>query len=130
MFIFEGQKGFVALVTVLIVSALVLIVTIGLSLRTIDEMEMGLQKSLSSETYYFANLCAEDALMKLKANSNYSGDEVINIGKGSCTILPIEGNWTIKISASFSGQVKKMRLVISQIHPEIVVDSWQEVADF
>lgn len=123
-------KGFIALITVLIISALVLVVSIGLGLRTIDEMKMGLQKSLSSETYYLANLCAEDALMKLKENSNYSGGEIINIGKGSCTILPIEGNWTVKISASLSGQVKKMRLIISQINPEMVIDSWQEVADF
>lgn len=130
MFFFEKQKGFIALTTVLIISALVLMVGIGISLESIGEMKMGLQRSLSSQAYYLTNLCAEQTLMKLKENSSYLGDEIINISNGSCTILPIEGNWTIKVSASSSGQVKKMRLVVSQIDPEIIVDSWEEVAEF
>lgn len=130
MFILEKERGFIALITVLIISALALMVGIGLGLRAIDEMEMGSQRSRSSETYYLANLCAEDALMKLKENSSYSGDETINIGNGSCTILPVEGNWTVKISASSDNQVKKMRLIISQIQPQMIIDSWEEVADF
>ncbi len=68
--------------------------------------------------------------MKLKENSSYLGDETINVENGNCTILPIEGNWTIKVSAFSSGQVKKMKLVVSQIDPEIIVDSWEEVAEF
>ena len=130
MLFFKKQKGFIAITTVIIVSALVLIVGIGISLESIGEMKMGLQKSLSSQSYYLTNLCAEQALMNLEEDSSYLGDEIINISNGSCTILPIEGNWTIKVSASSSGQIKKMKLVLNQIDPEIIVDSWEEVAEF
>jgi len=130
MLFFEKQKGFIAITTVLIISALVLIVGIGISLESIGEMKMGLQRSLSSQAYYLANLCAEQTLMKLKENSSYLGDETINMENGNCTIEPIEGNWTIKVSAFSSGQVKKMKLIVSQINPEIIVDSWEEVAEF
>jgi len=130
MLFLKKQKGFIAITTVLIISALVLMVGIGVSLESIGEIKMGLQRSLSSESYYLANLCVEEALMKLKEDSAYLGDEIINLGNGSCTILPIEGNWTIKISASSSDQVKKIKLIVSQINPEIIVDSWEEVAEF
>lgn len=130
MLFFKKQKGFIAITTVLIISALVLIVGIGISLDSIGEIKMGLQRSLSSQSYYLANLCAEQTLMKLKENSSYPGNETINIENGNCTILPIEGNWTIKVSASSSGQIKKMKLIVSQIDPEIIVDSWEEVAEF
>ena len=124
------QRGFIALITILIILAIVLAVGLGLSLLSISETKMSFQKYLSSQAYYLANLCAEQALMKLKEDSNYIGNETINMENGSCSILPIEGSWTIKISATSADQVKKMRIIISQINPEIVIDSWSEIADF
>lgn len=126
----KRENGFIALVLILVILAVVLMVGIGLNLSSISELKMGFQKNLFSRAYYLANLCAEDALMKLKENSNYLGNETINIGDDSCTILAIEGNWTIKVSGLSSNQVKKIKIVVSQINPKMVVDSWQEVADF
>ena len=124
------QKGFIALITVLILLGIVLIIGLSSSFLSIGEASMSLQKSQSSQAYYLANLCAEDALMKLKIDPNYSGNETINIGNGSCQILSIEGNWTIKVSGNFYNQIKKIKIIVSQINPEMVIDSWQEVAEF
>lgn len=124
------QKGFIALTTVLIISAIVLMVGIGLSLRSINEAEMSLQGNLSLQAHYLANLCAEQALMRLKEDSNYTGDETINMENGSCQILPIEGNWIVKVSATSFDQVNKIKILIDQINPEMIIDSWSEVADF
>lgn len=126
----KREDGFIALVVILIILAIALMVGVGLSLGSVSEMKMGLQKNFSSRAYYLANLCAEGALMKLKESSSYPGNETIDMVIGSCTILPIEGNWTIKIFGSSSGQVKKMKIVVSQINPKIVINSWQEVGDF
>jgi type II secretory pathway component PulK len=123
-------KGFIALITVLIILAITLAVGISLSLGSISETRTGLQKTQSSTAYYLANLCTEEALMKLKENSNYAGNEIINMENGSCEILPIEGNWIIKVLANSSGQVRKMKIVISQINPEMIINSWEEVAEF
>ena len=130
MLFLKKQKGFIALTTVLIISALTLMVGISISLGSIGEIKMGLQRSLSSQSYYLANLCAEQTLMKLKEDSSYLGNEIINVSNGSCTILLIEGHWTIKVSASSSGQIKKMKLTVSQINPKMIVDSCEEVAEF
>ena len=126
----KTNNGFIALVTVLIIFAIVLLVGLSISLLSINEAQMGLRKSLSSQAYYLANLCAEDALMKLKEDINYSGNETIGIGGGSCQILPIEGNWTIKTISNFQNQVKKIKIIVSQANPQMLISSWQEVSEF
>jgi hypothetical protein len=127
---FKNQKGFIALMTFLIFSAISLAIGIGLSFRSISESKMSLQKNQSSSAYYLANLCAEHSLMQLKGNIGYNGNESITITEGSCQILPIEGNWTLKIIASSSQQFKKMKIVVSQADPKIIINSWNEVAEF
>ncbi len=126
----EKQKGLVALMAVLIILVIALAIGIGLSLRSITGMIMSLQNVQSSEAYYLTNLCAEQALMKLKENRDYPGAETINVQEGQCTILPVEGRWIIKVSATSSDQVKKMVIVINKISPKMIINSWEEVADF
>jgi hypothetical protein len=124
------QEGLVALMAVLIILVTALVIGIGLSLRSISGMKMSLQKFQSSEAYYLANLCAEQGLMKLKENRSYLGGETLNIQERQCTILPIEGNWTIKVSATSSNQFKKMVIIVEEINPRMIISSWEEVVDF
>ncbi|PIP23884.1 MAG: hypothetical protein COX90_03155 [Candidatus Nealsonbacteria bacterium CG_4_10_14_0_2_um_filter_38_17] len=126
----KEQKGFIALTTVLLVLVITLAVGISVGLGSIIEMQASLQKNQSSVTYYLANLCVEEALMKLKEDINYIGNETINLSGGSCTILPVEGSWTIKTSANYSNQIKKIKIIVSQVNPQMVISSWEEVASF
>jgi len=127
----SNNKGFIALIIVLIILGVTLLIGLGISQLSISEAQMSLQKSQSSQAYYLTNLCAEETLMELKEDSGYTG-ETINIENGNCTssVSSVEGAWTVEISADFSNQIKKMKIVISQIDPEMIIDSWQEVADF
>jgi len=125
----KKMRGFIALTTVLIILGIVLAVGLGLGLLSIGEAQMSLQKSQSSQVYYLANLCAERALMELKETKGAYGGENIDIEGGNCQIL-VEGIWTIKVTATFSGQTKKMKIIVSQIDPEMIIGSWQEVAEF
>jgi predicted chitinase len=124
------MRGFIALITVLIVSTIVLLVGLGISLLSISEATMSFNKTQSSQAYFLANLCAEEALMKLKENVNYPGNETLGIEGGNCQILQVEGSWTVKVIADFQDQIKKMIVEVAQINPEMVISSWQEVADF
>ena len=126
----ETSSGFIALVTVLIIFAIALLIGLSVSLLSISEAQMGLKKAQSSQAYFLANLCAEQALIKLKENIDYSGGETIEIGGGNCQILPIEGNWTIKTIANFQNQIKKIKIIISKVNPQMVISSWQEVSEF
>jgi hypothetical protein len=126
----QNLGGFIALITVLIILIITLLIGLSFSLLSINETKMGLNKTQSSQAYFFANLCAEQALMNLKENINYSGNETIVLDNNSCQILPIEGQWIIKTVGSSQNQIKKMRILVSQVNPQMIIESWQEVADF
>jgi len=130
MKVIRKQKGFIALITILIILGALSLIGLGISQLSIFEAQMGLQKSQSSQAFYLANLCAEEALMRLKEDSNYTGNETLNIENGNCQILPIEGNWTIKTVGNFQNQIKKIKIIVSQINPQTVITSWQEVPEF
>jgi type II secretory pathway component PulK len=128
----KKDQGFVALLTILIVLGVVLLIGLGISQLSISEAQMALQKYQSSQAYYLANLCSERALMALKENSNYNGENNVNIENGSCTTISVTGNLpakTVSVEASFQGQIKKIRIIISQISPKMIIQFWQEVAD-
>ncbi|KPJ57112.1 hypothetical protein AMJ49_02315 [Parcubacteria bacterium DG_74_2] len=124
------MKGFIALMTVLIIFGIVLIIGLSVSMLSVNEATMGLKKTQSSRAYYLANLCAEHSLMRLKENSNYSGNEIIQTEEGNCQILSIENNWIVKVIGNFQNQIKKIKIIISQVNPQMIIQSWQEVADF
>jgi len=130
----ENQKGFIALITVLIISAILLMISISSNLFGISESDMGLQKSQASQAFYLANLCSEDALMKLKNDINYLGNENLIFDNGSCSILPIESgsgeSRTVKTIGSIQNQIRKIRIEMGRINPSLQISLWQEVSDF
>jgi len=113
-----------------VICAVALTIGISINLLSIGEIKMSLQKNQSSKAYYLANLCAEEALIRLKENINYSGDDTIDIGDGSCQILPIENNWTVKTEGSYAGQIVKIKITVAQVEPNTIINSWQQVAEF
>lgn len=130
----SDQQGYIALVSVLIISALVVLVATSASLASISEADMGLQESQAWQSFYLTTACAEHGLMKLKDDIEYSGNETLNFTNGSCTILPIEGTGdqdrTIKVTGNVSNQTSKIKVEINEVNPDMEISSWQQVADF
>ncbi|MEW5908093.1 MAG: hypothetical protein AB1643_02855 [Patescibacteria group bacterium] len=129
----EYKQGFIALISILIISATVLLISIGVSLRSVGESNMSLNESLSNYSLSLADACAEDALLKLFSDFNYSGNETIIIGSDSCNILPVEGsgnfNRVIKTESNFKNYRKKIKINIAQVRP-LQISLWQEVPNF
>jgi len=130
----ERKGGYIALILVLIVSGITLLIAISANLLGISESNMGLQKAQSSQAFYLANLCAEEALIKLKQDLEYPGNETLVISEGVCSILPVEGsgnqNRIINTIGTVSGQVRKTKIIISKMSPKVIIASWQEVINF
>jgi hypothetical protein len=125
----KTQQGFVALMTVLIILAVGIVIGVSLGMGTLIQMKNALGKTQSLKASYLANLCAEYALIKLKGNPGYLGNEILNMGDGSCTIFPTEGNWTIKVSANSSNQIRKLKIIVDHINPRMAITSWEEVSE-
>lgn len=129
----KKSKGFIALISILIIGAVVLVISIGLSLRSISETDMSLSQQQANTALSLANLCAEQALFKLESVLNYSGSETLNIDGNSCSILAITGsgniNRTVTTQSTVAGYTRKVKAIVSQISPVMQISSWNEVAD-
>jgi len=103
-------------------------------LRSIDETTMSLDQQESHKALALANLCAEQALMKLESVLNYNGSESIIIDGETCDILLITGsgnlNRIVKTQSTVSGYTHKVKVKISQVSPIMQISSWETVADF
>ena len=120
--------------SLIIVSVLVVLIVSSANLLSISESGMGLQENQGWAAYYLANACAEDALMKLKNDLNYNGNETLIFDNGNCTIELLEGveneNRIIKTLGTAYNQVRKIRIEINRVNPDTEIKTWQEVTIF
>lgn len=129
------EKGIIALITTLVVGAVVLVVAISISTRSIGEINMSLDEEQSNQALVLATSCMEVALSKLSNNTTYTGNETITIGTKSCIINTIESPTSstrvIKTSGTFGGYTRRLSVAVANvtIFP-IQVTSWQEVSSF
>lgn len=135
----KNNGGYVALMSILVISAVGTIV--ALSLLTLGML--GQRTSLALEQGYraqaLARACANVALEKIRLNVNYIGNESINFNVDSCNILLISKNqnvYTINTRGIVSSVFRKNKIIVTRVEdPETLVvsmtiQSWQEVADF
>ncbi len=130
----QNKNGFIALISLLIIGAVVLLIGTGLSLRSIGETNMSLAQEQSQKAGAMADLCAEQALMKLESVLNYSGNETLTVDGISCTIFTIGGvgntNRTITVQSAVGGYARKVKLAVAQISPTMQITSWEKTPDF
>jgi len=130
----KHQQAYIALITILIISAVTLLIAASSSLFGVSETDMGLIEDQSTQSYYLANACAEYSLEKLKNNINYAGNETLDISDGSCYIYLPEGsgneNRTVKVTGTLANKTRKIKIIIQEINPFIIISSWQEVSEF
>ena len=132
----KRQKGgYIALISVVIVSGLMLIVAVGLSLRSMGDLDLSSAGESAARARALANACAEEAIVKLKGNLSYSGNETIIVdGSDSCTIVTVLGsgntNRTIETQALVGLYTKKIQVSVLSLRPALVISSWAEIADF
>ena len=130
----KTSSGYVALISVIIIGAVLLMVVISSAYISITQGLNSLLYSNHLESEGLVSACGEEALMKLKDDSNYGGNETISLGNNQCQILPILNLGgqarIIQVSSNVGGATKKNKISINQINPTIRITLWQEVADF
>lgn len=79
------QKGSIALISTVIVSAILIILVLGISETQISTSYQYLNSASSKDLYYSAESCLEEAIFKTEENPSYAG-ETLDLGTESCTI--------------------------------------------
>jgi len=128
------MNGYIALISILIISAVLLLIVSLANLMSIGEVGMSLEESQGWESFYLATACAEEALMSLKDDLDYAGLETIVLDNGSCNIMALEGTGNeervINTFSTTQGLARKIKVKVEQVNPDMIINSWQEVPDF
>lgn len=129
---FHQAKGSVLLITMMILLTILLgFAFIGaFTLRNEQSGVLTLMFDLQARSA--ASACTETAMDRFGRDSDYDGDETLDLGNGvTCTIRPITGSgpWTVETEATYENVILRERVVLSARDP-LVVDSWEEVDSF
>ncbi len=127
-------KGFIALVSVAVLMAVGLTVTAGLLIRASGESRLAVTDDYQIRAQAAATACAERALMELKSSLTYAGNQTLQVGSDTCSILLVGGvgnlNRTLDTTSTVSGVESKLHLMIDSVNPDMTVSSWQDVVSF
>lgn len=123
------KQGFIAITSVLIISAVVLAITINVSLLSIGQGQAGLALTKGEDTLAFVDGCAEDALLKLRASSAYAGGNITRPGvEGTCTVTVASGGSTFTLTVSTTNTLYKRTVqVVVNRGSAITLTSWKEI---
>lgn len=125
----QRDSGYIALVAVLIGGALMLVSGLAASRFGVESSTASSGEELAALSRALADACAEEALMRLRSDLAYAGNETIAIGGDTCAIGAIDGtgpmNRSIDASARVSGYTQHVRLDVATVTPVLNIRSWK-----
>ena len=122
------QKGFMAISTVLLLSVVILAIVTTVTLVSIGELQASFSLFRGEEAIDFTEGCVEDYLLKIRADSAFSGGAITR-PEGTCTIVITSANpnWDITVSSSATNYQRKVQVVFTRNSTGIVLISWKEI---
>lgn len=124
------SRGFITLISVLVVGAVGIAVTLSIILLGVGFGRTSFAVSQSSQAKALANACAEEGLEKIRESASFTGSGNLSMGQGTCTYTVTSqggSNRTITSSGTVGTIVRKTSTAINAINPYITPTSWQEI---
>ena len=120
----NSQSGFVALITVLVIGASLLVVTLGLTLTSINTLQSSSAYQLSQSATAFAEGCVQESLLKLQRENTIPSSVSIKGQSCQVSVLAQTGNlWTFQVIATQSGYQKQIEVSANR-EGQISITSW------
>ena len=129
----RSQAGYLTLVVVLVVGAIGLAVAVALLLLGSSATRTALAVQQSAQARMFADSCAEEALQQIRSSTSFVGSGSLTFGADTCwyNVTNLSGQSRLITASSTVGTiVRKVRVNLDRINPQINVTSWQEVDGF
>jgi len=123
----KKNEGFVAIASVLLISAVVLAISISVSLLSIGEINSGYAKIQGESTLGFVEGCTEDALLKLSNDSSYLGGTIVR-PEGTCSISvsSLSGTYTLTVTGNSTNYNRTIEVSATRTS-KISILSWKEI---
>jgi hypothetical protein len=130
----KEDDGFVALTSVIIINAFIVILFVGMFFSATEQIERADDREFSTRALGLANSCAEVALNELKNDLAYTGDETVTVGAYSCDILELDSTdmaKVIKTVGIVNGYTKRVQIEVDTFaHPYLEIIDWRVVSTF
>lgn len=119
-------KGYIALITVLIISAVSLVLATTVSLLAIGEAQSSYAAGEGEDTLTFVEGCMEDALLKARGSDSYTGGTITR-PEGTCsiTVVKVGSVWTLAATTT-STLYKRTIQVVANKTTSFALTSWIE----
>lgn len=127
---YPSQHGYVALISVLIMSAVAIAIGTTLLISGTDGQRSTLILQQSMQARNLANACVEEALQQMHDSTTFTGTNNLSIGQGTCTYTVTNtggSNRTIDTIGTVGNVVRKNQVYVTIGASSISVTSWQEV---
>lgn len=128
----KTQSGFVAIVTLVLMAALVSILAYSAGSLGLGELNMSFTSQKGLEALSVADGCADEVLRRFRINANYgisAGTLVYILSYGSCTVDVVDlggGQRRVTILGTASQYNKKIEIVVSTSGSDVNIVSWEE----
>jgi hypothetical protein len=121
------EGGFVALASVLVIAAIVLVLGISVSLLSINEIQTSFSSNKAARVLYLVEACAEEALLELNEDNTITSPIVLPEITCSATINAQTGSsWDFTISGTFDEYTQQIQ-VQAERTTSITVTSWEQI---
>ena len=124
------QKGYIATLTVLIIMAVVMATATTVTYLSIGEAQSGFALFKGEDILTFVEGCAEDGLLKIRANPGLSGTFTIGRPEGTCSVTVVSkvGNtWTVDVTTQATTYKRTIQVIFDRLPTGITLTSWKEV---
>lgn len=119
------QRGYIALSTVLIVLALVLLIGVSTSLLSVNDLQSADSGKQAAKSSNLAEACVQDELMKMIKKTSISTESISLLGSTCSVTLNLQvGNiWDFTVSANENGYYKSIRVNVTR-DVTLTINSW------
>jgi|SRR3989344_6672850 len=93
----NGNDGFFAVITAIVLSILVLMISVSLSLWSFNARFNTLGFESKDKSWSLARGCIEEAILQMRSSTAYTGSSTVTIGSSTCRILTITSSGTSRI---------------------------------
>ena len=118
-----NQNGFIALITSIIISALLLVLIASSSLSSLYASENTLEKSQKQQSLDLANSCINMVLLRLSADQSFNGLRTWKIGTANCIISQIsliDSSFVFEIKVSVGNSFTNLKVVANKTSLNII----------
>ena len=129
----NNKRGYITLMSVLIVGAIGTAIAVSLILLGLGVSRNSFALEQSNQAKALANSCAEEALQQIRDSTPFTGTGSLSSSQGDCEYEVVNDGGqdrTITASSTVKTIVRKVKVTIDTINPDINIVLWQEVGSF